>query len=87
MTACTQHLKAYLGWCQTFDREVLRVTRGELKVYVRHLEGHGYAAATVARRFGTIATFYKYAVIDGAIPANPARCPHRRPHLAGMSTG
>jgi len=41
-------------------------------MYVRHWESRGYAAATVARRFGTVATFYKYAVIDGVIPANPA---------------
>jgi len=72
LTAYTQDLKAYLGWCQQCDREVLRVTRGELEMYVRHLEGRGYAAATVARRFGTVANFYKYAVIDGVLPANPA---------------
>ena len=72
LTAYTQDLKAYLGWCQQYDLEVLRVTRGELEMYVRHLEGRGYAAATIARRFGTVATFYKYAVIDGVIPANPA---------------
>jgi site-specific recombinase XerC len=41
-------------------------------MYVRHLETRGYAAATVIRRLGTVATFYKYAVIDGVIPANPA---------------
>jgi hypothetical protein len=51
---------------------MLHVTRGELEVYVRHLESRGYAAATVARRFGTVATFYKYAVIDELIVANPA---------------
>ena len=33
---------------------------------------HGHAGATIARRFGTVATFYKYAVIDGVIPSNPA---------------
>ena len=71
-TAYTQDLRVFLGWCQTYDREALRVSRGELELYVRHLEGRGYAAATVARRFGTVATFYKYAVIDGIIPANPA---------------
>jgi integrase/recombinase XerD len=65
LTAYTGDLKAFLGWCQTYDRDVLRVTRGELELYVRYLEGRGYAAATVARRFGTVATFYKYAVIDG----------------------
>ena len=72
LTAYTQDLKAYLGWGQAYDREVLGVTRGELEMYVRYLESRGYAAATVARRFGTVATFYKYAVIDGDIPANPA---------------
>lgn len=64
--------EAFFGWCQQYDREVLRATRGELEMYVRHLEGRGYAAATVARRFGTVATFYKYAVIDGVIPSSPA---------------
>ena len=72
LTAYTQDLKAYLGWCQTYDRDVLRVTRGELELYVRYLESRGYAAATVARRFGTVATFYRYAVIDGVIPNDPA---------------
>jgi len=72
LTAYTQDLKAYLGWCQAYERDVLRVTRGELEMYVRHLESRGYAAATVARRFGTVATFYKYAVIDGLIPADPS---------------
>ncbi len=70
LTAYTQDLRAFLGWCRLYDREVLRVTRGELEMYLRHLEGHGYAPATIARRFGTVATCYKYAVIEGAIPAN-----------------
>lgn len=72
LTAYTQDLEAFLGWCRPYDLEVLRVTRGELEMYVRYLEGRGYAAATIARRFGTVATFYKYAVIDGVIAANPA---------------
>jgi integrase/recombinase XerD len=71
-TAYTQDLNAFLGWCDTFDREVLRVTRGELEMYVRCLESRDYAAATIARRFGTVATFYNYAVVDGVVPANPA---------------
>lgn len=72
LTAYTQDLRAFLGWCQTYDREPLRVSRGELEMYVRRLGSQGYAPATVARRFGTVATFYKHAVIDGLIPANPA---------------
>lgn len=72
LTAYTEDLKAYLGWCQTYERDVLRVTRGELETYVRYLESRGYAAATVARRFGTVATFYKYAVIDGGHAGQPS---------------
>jgi integrase/recombinase XerD len=48
------------------------VTRGQLEMYVRHLEAQGNAPATVARRFCTIGTFLKFAVIDGVISANPA---------------
>jgi hypothetical protein len=72
LTAYKQDLAAFLGWCDPYDAQVLRVTRGQLEMYVRHLEQRGYAAATIARRFGTVATFYKYAVIDNVIPANPA---------------
>ena len=72
LTAYTQDLRAVVGWCQSYEREPLRVTRGELEMYVRNLESRGYAAATVARRFGTVATFFKYAIIDGLIAANPA---------------
>ena len=50
LTAYTEDLRAFLGWYQTFDREPLRATRGELEMYVRHLESRAYAAATVARR-------------------------------------
>ena len=49
LTAYLQDLKAYLGWCQQYELDVLRVTRGELEMYVRQLEGRGYAAATIAR--------------------------------------
>lgn len=52
-----------MGWCDRYEREVLRVTRGELDLYVRHLEARGYAPATVARRLGTVASFYRYVVI------------------------
>jgi integrase/recombinase XerD len=72
LTAYQLDLKTYVRWCQANGLQPLRVTRGELEMYVRHLEARGHAPATVARRFGTVATFLKYAVIDGLIPANPA---------------
>jgi site-specific recombinase XerD len=53
LTAYTVDLRSFIGWYRQHDLEPLRVTRGELEMYVRHLEGRGYAAATVARRLGT----------------------------------
>ena len=72
LTAYTVDLRVFIHWCRAQDVEPLRITRGELEMYVRSLEAHGYAAATVSRRFATVATFYRYAVIDGVIPTNPA---------------
>jgi integrase/recombinase XerD len=72
LTAYTLDLRTYLGWCRSVEVESLRVTRAELEMYLRTLEHRGYAPATVARRFGTVATYLKFAMIDGLIPANPA---------------
>jgi site-specific recombinase XerD len=72
LTAYTLDLKAFLGWCDANELAPLRATRGHLELYLRHLEGRGYAPATIARRFGTVANLYRYALIDGVIPANPA---------------
>jgi integrase len=72
LTAYKLDLRTFIAWCQKMNVEVLRATRGELESYLRHLEGCNYAPATIARRFGTVATFYRYAVIDNVIPVNPA---------------
>jgi len=76
LTAYRQDLKAFVAWCQQYDLEVLRVTRGELEMYVRHLEGRGYAAATIARRFGTVATFLQVRRHRRGHPGEPGRCGH-----------
>jgi site-specific recombinase XerD len=72
LTAYKLDLKAFLGWCQVNELEPLEVTRGQLELYLRYLEGRGYAPATTSRRFGTVASFYRYAVIDGVLTINPA---------------
>lgn len=72
LTAYTVDLRLFIHWCRDHDVEPLRITRGAPEMYVRHLEGVGYAPATIARRFNTVASFFRYAVIDGIIPANPA---------------
>jgi integrase/recombinase XerD len=72
LTAYAVDVKTFLGWCHGHDVEMLRMTTAQLESYVRHLEVLGCAPATIARRIGTVATFHKYAVIDGVIPTNPA---------------
>src|SRR3954465_3172494 len=64
-------LRCYLRWCTGLDIDPLRVTRAQLELYVRALEVADYAPATIARRFCTVATFLKYAVIDGPTPPTP----------------
>jgi len=65
-------LRCYLRWCAEVDVDALRVTRAQLELFVRAMEAAEYAPATISRRFCTVATFLKYAVIDGLIPTNPA---------------
>ncbi|MBV9487316.1 MAG: tyrosine-type recombinase/integrase [Frankiaceae bacterium] len=71
-SAYTLDLRSFLAWCLSNNRDMLQVSRAELELFLRDMEGRGYAVATIARRFGTVATFYKYAVIDGLISHNPA---------------
>jgi len=65
-------LRCYLRWCAEVEIDPLRVTRPQLELYLRRLEACDYAPATIARRFTTVATFLKFAVVDGHIPTNPA---------------
>jgi len=65
-------LRCYLRWCTEVEIDPLRVTRPQLELYLRRLEACDYAPATIARRFTTVLTFLKFAVIDGHIPTNPA---------------
>jgi len=65
-------LRCYLRWCAEVEVEPLRVTRSQLELYLRQLEAGDYAPATISRRFCTVASMLKFAVIDGHIPNNPA---------------
>lgn len=72
LTAYKLDMRGFLGFCDGVGLEPLRASRPHLELYLRHLEARGYAVATIARRFGTVASFYRYGVIDGHLPANPA---------------
>jgi integrase/recombinase XerD len=65
-------LSTYLDWCRTNSLPPLQATRPHLELYVRWLEQRGWASSTVARRFGTVALFYRYAVLDELMAKDPA---------------
>jgi len=71
LRAYQQDLKAYLTWCQQHELRPLQAQRPHLELYLRWMEQRGYAAATIGRRFATVAGFYRYAVIDGHLPVDP----------------
>ncbi len=70
LRAYQQDLKAYLTWCQ-HELQPLQAQRPHLELYLRWMEGRNYAAATIGRRFATVAGFYRCAVIDGHLPVDP----------------
>jgi site-specific recombinase XerD len=41
LSAYKQDLAAFLVWCDRYDLQPLRVTRGQLEMYVRHLGVEG----------------------------------------------
>lgn len=65
-------LKHFLGWCASKKLHPLQATRPHLELYVRWLEETGWASSTVARRFGTVSLFFKYAALDELITKDPA---------------
>lgn len=71
LRAYKQDTKAFLRWCDERRLLPLEAERPHLELYLRWMEGWGYAPATMGRRFGTVAGFYKFAVLDGHMPANP----------------
>lgn len=80
LRAYKQDMLAFLRWCAEHRLEPLQAERPHLELYLRWMEGHGYAAATIGRRFGTVAGFFKYAVLDGNATVNPTLAV-ARPHV------
>jgi len=73
-------LRQYFSWCAQHDLEVFAARRGHIELYARTLKERGLARATIGRRLSTVAGFYRFAVIDGAIEASPAEYV-RRPKI------
>ena len=72
LRAYRQDLRAFLTWCAERHLAPLEAQRPHLELDLRWMEVRGLAPATIARRFGAIAGFYGYAVLDGHAPVHPA---------------
>jgi integrase/recombinase XerD len=73
-------LRQYVKWCQARGVALFSAHRADIESYARDLEDRGRARATVARRLGTVAGFYRYAEEEGLLARSPA-VHVRRPRL------
>lgn len=71
LRAYGQDMQAFLRWCDSRDLQPLLAKRPHLELYLRWMEQQGYAPTTISRRFATVAGFYRYAVLDGHLTADP----------------
>ena len=72
LRAYKQDLLAFLRWCAARQLAPLEAKRPHLELYLRWMEQEQLAQATIGRRFGTVAGFFRYAVVDGHVADNPA---------------
>ena len=73
-------LRQYVTWCAEHRVTLFGARRSHIEAFGRYLEDNGRARATIARRPGTIAVFYRYALEEDLIATSPA-VHVRRPRL------
>lgn len=78
-------LRMWFAFCGSLGIDPLDAQRAHVELFVRHEEDRGLMASTVARRIGTISTYYQYGVDEEMITRNPARRA-RRPKVPEEST-
>jgi site-specific recombinase XerD len=72
--AYTADLRDWVGWCARHGIVPLAAQRAHVELYLRDLEENRHLAlATIGRRLTTLTMFYRVAVIDGVLAANPAQ--------------
>jgi hypothetical protein len=80
LDAYRHDLRGYFNWTASVGLAVLDGTRPHIELYRGWLEERGLAASTIDRRLSTVCGFYRFAHIDGRVPANPAQYV-RRPQV------
>jgi integrase/recombinase XerD len=66
-------LRTFFQWAADAHVAVLEAQRPHIELYRSSMEDRGLAPSTIDRRLSTICGFYRFAHIDGRVPANPAQ--------------
>ena len=73
LEAYRHDLKYFFQWAGDHDLDVLAATRAHIEMYRSTMEQRGLAPSTIDRRLSTVCGYFRFAHIDGRIPANPAQ--------------
>ena len=77
LDAYRQDLRGFFQWASDHGVAPLAATRAHIELYRMSMEQRGLAPSTIDRRLSTVCGYYRFAHIDGRIPANPAQCVRR----------
>lgn len=74
-TGYRQDLHAWLRFLDELgvDDPIREVSRSHFEIWMRQMEQHGYATATVARRVGTAVRWYEWLCDEDYLDRNPGR--------------
>ena len=79
--AYRRDIAQWAQWCADCDVQPLQARRAHVDAWARTLESAGNRPATVARKLGAVASFYRYCVTQGLLDASPTT------HVARPRTG
>jgi hypothetical protein len=66
-------LRCFFQWASDAHLAVLEAKRPHIELYRTSMEERNLAPSTIDRRLSTVCGFYRFAHIDGRVPANPAQ--------------
>jgi integrase/recombinase XerD len=73
LDAYRHDLRGFFQWSADVGLTVLAATRPHIELYRGWMEDRGFSASTIDRRLSTVCGYYRFALIDGRIPSNPAQ--------------
>ena len=73
LEAYRHDLRYYFQWATDQHLAVLDASRAHIEIYRSMTEQRGLAASTIDRLLSTVCGYYRFAHLDGRIPAHPAQ--------------